>query len=151
DRISPIARQLLAAMPAPNIPGAAVGATNYEKPYVREKRTNQYDMKFTYQLGAHDHVSVRYSHQNARSYDPATFGIYGGLKPFAGSGTNPTYSSGATYNRVWSATLIQEVRVGRTSHHNEAISEGHGLKTSEELGIPGVNLNLFTSGITTID
>ena len=151
DRISPIARQLLAAMPAPNIPGAAVGATNYEKPYVREKRTNQFDTKFTYQLGGSDHLSVRYSRQNARSYDPAIFGIYGGLKPFAGSGTNPTQSTGVTYNRVWSATLVQEVRVGRTNHHNEAISEDHGLKTSEELGIRGVNLNMFTSGITTID
>jgi hypothetical protein len=52
---------------------------------------------------------------------------------------------------VWSATLVQEVRFGRTHHHNEAISEAHGLKTSDEFGIRGVNLNTFTSGITTIN
>ena len=68
----------------PNIPGAALGGNNYESPYVREKRTNQFDIKLTYQL-ANDNLSVRHSHQNAASYDPGTFGIWGGLKPFAGS------------------------------------------------------------------
>jgi hypothetical protein len=150
DRISPIARQLLSNIPMPNL-GAGVGVVNYEKPYVREKRTNQYDMKFTIQAATNDHLSDRYSKQNAQTYDPAIFGIYGGLKPFAGSGTNPTHSMGITYNRVWSPSLVQEVRIGRTSHHNEAISEAHGLKTSDQFGIKGVNLNDFTSGITTID
>jgi hypothetical protein len=158
NRISPIARALLANVPLPNIPGAAPGAINYEKPYVREKRTNQGDIKITYQVAANDLVNVRYSRQNARTYDPATFGIYGGLKPFAGRGTNPTQSVGVTYNRVWSPTLVQEVRFGRTHHHNEAISEDYGLRTSDELGIRGINLlnsdgslNNFTSGITTIN
>jgi hypothetical protein len=151
NRISPIARRLIDQIPMPNIPGAAVGADNFEIPYVRERRTNQGDVKLTYQVAQNDLVSVRYSAQNARTYDPATFGIFGGLKPFAGSGTNPTTSVGGTYNRVWSATLVQEIRFGRTHHHNEAISEAHGLNTSEEFGIRGVNLNEFTSGITTID
>jgi len=142
DRISPIARRLLNAIPLPNIPGAAPGAINFEQPYVREKRTNQGDIKLTYQLAANDLVSVRYSSQNARTKDPATFGIYGGLKPFAGTGTNPTQSLGVTYNRVWSATLVQEVRFGRTHHHNEAISEAHGLKTSDEFGIRGVGYDV---------
>src|SRR5918995_2798620 len=149
-RISPIARRLLNEIPLPTIPGAAPGAINYEKQYVREKRTNQGDIKITYQVANNDLVSVRYSRQNARTKDPATFGIFGGLKPFAGTGTNPTQSIGATYNRVWSATLVQEVRFGRTHHHNEAKSEAHELKTSDEFGIRGVNLNPFTSGITTI-
>jgi len=152
DRISPIAKRLIDVIPMPNIPGAGVGAINYERPYVREKRTNQGDIKVTYQIAANDLVSVRYSAQNARTYDPATFGIYGGFtKPFSGSGTNPTQSFGVTYNRVWSPTLVQEVRLGRTHHHNEAIGEDYGLKTSDEFGIRGVNLNAFSSGITTIN
>ncbi len=151
SRLSPITQRLLSNIPTPNIAGAPLGGTNYEKQYVREKRTNQFDIKLTYQAGASDHLSVRYSQQNAETYDPATFGIWGGIKPFAGFGTNPTYNAAANYNRVWSSTLIQEVRIGRTWHHNEAISEAHGLKTSEEVGIRGVNLNEFTSGIATMD
>ena len=152
NRISPIARELINKIPLPNIPGAAVGATNFELPYVREKRTNQGDVKVTWQLAANDLVNVRYSKQSAGTYDPATFGLYGGLKPFAGTGTNPTESVGVTYNRVWSATLVQEVRFGRTHHHNQAIAEDYGTTTSQDLGIKGINLgNNFTSGITTIN
>ena len=142
---------LISKIPMPNIPGAAVGAINFEKNYVRERRTNQGDIKITYQVAQNDLVSVRYSQQNAQTMDPAIFGIYGGLKPFAGTGTNPTQSVGGTYNRVWSSTLVQEVRFGRTHHHNEAIGEDYGLTTSQDLGIRGINLNDFTSGITTID
>ncbi len=151
NRMSSIARELISKIPMPNIPGAPVGAINYEQAYVREKRTNQGDIKVTWQAGANDLVNVRYSKQNARTKDPATFGIYGGLKPFAGTGTNPTESVGVTYNRVWSSTLVQEVRFGRTHHHNEAIAEDYGTTTSQDLGIKGINLNAFTSGITTIN
>jgi carboxypeptidase family protein len=151
NRISPLAQRLLAKIPMPNIAGAPVGAKNYEKPYVREKRTNQFDVKLTYQLAASDNFSIRYSHQNATTLDPGTFGLWGGIKDYAGTGTNPTYNTVANYNRVWSATLIQEVRVGRTSHHNIAITDAHGLNLADEIGVPGVNLNAFTSGPPTIN
>jgi hypothetical protein len=150
NRISPIARRLIDQIPMPNI-AAPLGGINYEKQYVREKRTDQYDIKLTYQAATSDNLSVRYSHQNPVSRDPAIFGVWGGLKPFAGSGTNPTYNTAVNYNRVWSATLIQEVRVGRTSHHNIAISDAQGLNLADEFGIPGVNLNAFTSGPPTIN
>jgi hypothetical protein len=151
NRISPIAQEILANIPAPNLPGIPLGGTNYEKPYVREKRTNQYDIKITNQMTANDNLSVRYSYQNPTTFDPATFGIWGGIKGFAGYGTNPTHNAAANYNKAWSSTLIQEVRVGMSYYHNEAISEADGQNTSEEVGISGINLNRFSSGITTID
>src|SRR6202022_2758421 len=63
-RLSPIAQRLIDHIPLPNIAGAPLGGTNFESPYVRVKRTNQYDVKLTYQMAANDHLSVRYSHQN---------------------------------------------------------------------------------------
>jgi hypothetical protein len=151
DRISPIARSLLDVVPMPNIAGVPLGTTNYEQPYVREKRTNQFDVKITTQLTPSDNLSVRYSYQNPKTYDPATFGIYGGIKGFAGYGTNPTYNAAGNYTRTWSPTLLQEVRLGMSYYHNEALSEADGLNTSDEFGIRGINLNRFSSGITTID
>ncbi|HXW04054.1 MAG TPA: carboxypeptidase regulatory-like domain-containing protein [Vicinamibacterales bacterium] len=151
DRISPIAQTIMANVPLPNLSGIPLGGTNYEKPYVREKRTNQFDFKVTSQMTAADNLSVRYSYTNPTTYDPATFGIWGGIKGFAGYGTNPTHNVAGNYNKAWSNTLIQEVRVGMSYYHNEAISEAHGQNTSEEVGISGINLNPFSSGITTID
>ncbi len=150
-RISPIARRILENLPMPNLDGVPLGGTNYEKPYVREKRTNQYDIKITTQLTPEDHLSVRYSYQNAATYDPATFGIWGGIKGFAGFGTNPTQNVAGNYNKTWSSTLVQEVRVGMSYYHNEALTEADGLNTSEEVGIRGVNLSRSSSGISTID
>ena len=146
DRISPIARNLLGVVPLPNIAGVPLGTANYEQPYVREKRTNQFDVKITAQLTPSDNLSVRYSYQNPRTYDPATFGIYGGIKGFAGYGTNPTYNAAGNYTRTWSPTLLQEVRLGMSYYHNEALSEADGLNTSDEFGIKGINLNRFSSG-----
>ncbi|MPZ20799.1 MAG: TonB-dependent receptor [Luteitalea sp.] len=150
-RISPIARRILENLPMPNLDGVPLGGTNYEKPYVREKRTNQYDIKITTQLTPGDHLSIRYSYQNAATYDPATFGIWGGIKEFAGFGTNPTQNVAGNYNKTWSSTLIQEVRVGMSYYHNEALTEADGLNTSDEVGIRGVNLSRSSSGISTID
>jgi hypothetical protein len=151
DRISPIARRLLDVVPLPNISGVPLGTTNYEQPYVREKRTNQFDVKITTQMTPSDNLSVRYSYQNPTTYDPATFGVFGGIKGFAGFGTNPTYNTAGNYTRTWSPTLLQEVRVGMSYYHNEARAEADGLNTAEEFGIRGVNLNRFSSGISTID
>ena len=151
NRISSIARNILNNVPLPNIAGAPLGGTNFETGYVREKRTNQGDIKLTTELSPANNLAIRYSYQNPKTYDPATFGIYGGIKGFAGYGTNPTHNVAANYNRTWSPSLVQEVRVGMSYYHNQALSEADGLNTSEELGISGVNLNRFSSGITTID
>lgn len=151
SRISPIAQRILANIPLPNLAGVPLGGTNYETPYVREKRTNQGDIKITSQLSPGNNLSVRYSYQNPKTFDPATFGIYGGIKSFAGFGTNPTQNAAANYNRIWSSSLVQEVRLGMSYYHNEARSEADGLNTAEEIGIRGVNLNRFSSGISTID
>ena len=151
SRMSPIARELISHIPLPNIPGAAVGATNFELPFVREKRTNQGDVKVTWQAAANDLVNVRYSKQSASTLDPATFGIYGGLKPFAGTGTNPTESVGVTYNRVWSATLVRRSASAVRTTTTRRSPRDYGTTTSQDLGIKGINLNAFTSGITTIN
>jgi hypothetical protein len=152
DRISPIARNILANVPLPNLAGAPLGGTNLETPYVREKRTHQYDGKVTAQFSAEDHLSVRYSYQNPTTYDPGIFGIWGGGgKDFAGRGVNPSYNTAGNYNKTWSSTLLQEIRVGMSYYHNEALSEADGLNTSQEVGIPGVNVDRFSSGITRIE
>ena len=154
ERISPIARRLLDKIPMPNVPGAAVGAINYEQQYVRSKITNQFDIKLTYQAAASDNLSVRYSRQSSDSKDPGTFGengIWGGIKDYAGTGFQPSYNVSANYNRVWSSTLIQEIRSGQSYYHNITVADAHGMNLADEIGIPGSNLTPFSSGPPTIN
>ena len=69
---------------------------------------------------------------------------------FEGTGTQKTYSTGINYNRCVSPTLLTEVRVGVAHYHNEALQSDYGKNDTTALGIPGVNLGPFTSGIVGI-
>src|SRR5918994_4715385 len=154
NRISPIARRLLDIIPMPNVPGAPLGAINYEQPYVRSKTTNQFDIKLTWQTTASDNLAVRYSRQSSNSADPGTFGengIWGGIKDYAGTGSQPSYNYSANYNRIWSSTLIQEIRTCQSYYRNIAITDAHDMNLADEIGIRGANLTPFTSGSPTIN
>src|SRR5688572_9132942 len=61
DRISQIARRLLAFVPEPNIPGAPLGQNNYQKAQTREKTTDGFDAKINYTMNQKDSLSYRLS------------------------------------------------------------------------------------------
>jgi Carboxypeptidase regulatory-like domain/TonB dependent receptor-like, beta-barrel len=151
ELISPIAKSILANVPAPNIAGA-LGQTNFQQDYVRHKVTDSFDAKVNYQITSKDQLSGRLSFMRPEITDPPIFGIYGGGgKDFSGVGVDNTYSTGLNYTRTWSNTLVMEVRGGMNYYHNEALSAGAGLTTSTDLGIRNANLDEWTSGITSMD
>lgn len=152
-RISPIAKKLLAFLTPPNVPGAPLGTPNLVFNSVREKITHAFDVKINYNITEKDVLSYRFSYQRPRVFDPGTYAIYGGPSNggFAGSGTQNTISSAGSYTRTFTPSLILEARFGISWYHNVAISQGHGLKTSEEVGIKGANLDDFSSGLTSIN
>jgi hypothetical protein len=151
DRISPIARAILANLPSPNL-DAAPGQINFQAPYVREKTTDSFDAKVNYQLTSADQLSARLSFMRPEIFDPPVFGeLGGGGKEFAGRGTVTTYSTAANYTRTWSDTLIMEARFGLSYYQNQAVSAGDGLLTAEQVGIRGANIDEWTSGLTQID
>jgi carboxypeptidase family protein/TonB-dependent receptor-like protein len=152
DRISPIARSLLAFLPAPNV-NAALGQNNYEFRGVREKKTEAADLKLTYQATDRDSLAYRFSFQRPEVFDPGTYGIYGGPSNggFAGTGTNKTFSTALNWTRTFGSTAILDTRAGLSYYHNIATAQGAGLNTSDEVGIRGANLDDFTSGLTQID
>ena len=58
NRLSPIARAILAKLPAPNVAGAAFGQVNYELPSSeREKTTNAFNVKLNYNPSISDQLS----------------------------------------------------------------------------------------------
>jgi hypothetical protein len=157
DRISPIAKAILANLPAPNI-AAAPGQPNYQVDYARVKTTDSFDSKVNWQLGQRDQISARFSFLRPKLTDPAEFGPFGGSKQgspsgngFSGVGTDTTYSTGVNYTRTWSNTLVMEARGGMNYFHNQALTEGNGSKTAQDVGIRGANIDEWTSGMTSID
>ena len=95
-------------------------------------------------------MSYRLSFMRPVVFDPGAFGEYGGPANggFAGTGTNNSYSSAVTWTRVISAKTVLDVRGGLNYYRNVTSTTGQGLTTSTDVGIPGANLNDFTSGIS---
>jgi hypothetical protein len=151
-RISPIAQRLLAFIPMPNIPNAALGQNNFTKAQVREKTTDGFDVKINHTLNARDQLSYRVSFMRPVVFDPGLYGEYGGPANggFAGTGTNNSSSSAITWTRVFSSKTVLDVRGGLNYYRNITSTTGHGLNTSTDVGIRGANLNEFTSGISQI-
>jgi len=149
NRISPLARKILALLPAPNV-NAALGQNNYQFLGVREKTTEAFDVKLNYQATDRDSLSYRFSFQRPEVFDPGTYGIYGGPSNdgFAGTGTNKTFSTALNWTHTFGSSAILDVRAGMSYYHNVAVAQGEGLDTSTELGIGGANLDDFTSGIS---
>src|SRR4029453_13482656 len=153
ERISPIARRLLQFIPEPNIAGAPLGQNNYQKAQTREKTTGGFDAKINHTLTEKDQTSYRVSFMRPVVFDPGLYGIYGGPANggFAGTGSNTSTSTAVTWTRILSAATVFDLRGGLNYYHNVTSTEGHGLTTSTEVGIPGANIDEFTSGLSYIN
>lgn len=153
NRISPIALKLLGFLPGPNIAGTSLGQNNFVVNTVRERKTHSMDAKVNYNLNDKNAFAVRFSYQQPKIFDPGSYGIYGGPANggFAGGGTQDVISSAVNYTRTFSPSLILEARVGVSWYHNVALTQADGLKTSEEIGIKGVNVNASADGLTQIN
>ncbi len=149
SRISPIARRILDMVPAPTAPGFG---TNFQKPTVRKKDTEAFDIKIDHQLADADKLSVRYSFQRPKIEDPPLFGAAGGGgKGFAGIGTQRMQSAGINYSHIFSPTVVTDVRVGMMRYRNVAENADIKTKASEDIGIRGVNVSEFTGGLVGIN
>jgi outer membrane receptor protein involved in Fe transport len=150
-RISPIAKQLLAFVPLPNT-NAPLGQNNFVQAQTREKTTDGFDAKVNYTLSQKDSVSGRLSFMRPVLFDPGLFGQYGGPANggFAGTGTNTSYSTAGTWTRVFNQSTVLDVRGGLNYYRNTTVTTGDGLTTSTDVGIPGANLDQYTSGVSQI-
>ena len=153
NRISPIAKRILAKLPSPTRAG---NASNFEKASVQAKDTNSWDAKVDHQISDKSRLSVRYSYQRPEVSVPPVYGIIGGPSGtgndgFAGTGTNKTQSAAVNYTRVFSPSLITELRLGVSRYRNDAQNSDYGTNAGNDIGIRNANVSDFTSGMTSID
>ncbi len=149
NRISPIAKRILAMAPLPNLNSNITN--NYASATTRKKDQDSFDVKFDHNLTEKDRLSARYSFQRPVVTDPGRFGIYaGGGKGFAATGVNRTQSAAINYTRLFSSTFILEARLGLSRYSNVAENLDAGTNAAEQLGIKGANLDRWTSGLTAI-
>jgi len=124
-------------------------SNNYSTVLPFTKGTNSWDTKIDWTINERNHLSGRFSWQRANTFQAPAFGPFLGGPfggGFQGTGTQTTYSTGANYDHVFSPTLFTEARVGVAHLRNNAQPSNYGSNDATALGIPGVNINQFSSG-----
>jgi hypothetical protein len=154
NRINPVSAKLFALMPAPNEPfGPLTQTNNYFALLPFTKITDHVDAKVDYQVTDKDRFSVRFSYEKPVINQAALYGDAGGPAQggFQGTGTQRTYSTGLNWDRMVTPTLITQTRVGVAYYNNIATQTDYGKDDSTNIGIPGININPFTSGLVSIN
>jgi len=151
SRISSIAKKMLALIPPPTQAGLT---NNWQGPTILSKDTNAFDFKIDHKVGSLDSLSVRYDFSRPRVFDPGAYGnLAGGPRSggFAGEGIQKAQSGAVNYTHIFNPRFITDFRFGVMRYRNDAKNQDNGSNASDAIGIKGVNLDWFTSGLTGVN
>ena len=151
NRISPVARAILARLPLPNLPGTT---NNYETSGTFIQDRDSFDIKINHNFTEKTNGFVRYSFFKAFTSDVPAFGILGGPTTSGGAtaavGPSQNHSASVNLTHAFSPSLVTEFRFGYVRVHISATSPTEE-NLATQLGIPGINQgDFFTGGIPRI-
>jgi hypothetical protein len=149
NRWDPVTAKLIKAYPAPQTSGLA---NNYLANLNLTQKWNQGDVRVDHQFTPSDNFFARWSIQNTDTTAPNTFpavqiaGIsqpvaLGNEDSFAGVASNPTQHVVASYVKVISPRLVNDLRVGFNRFKLDYLAEGavEGGTLGNQLGVPNSN------------
>jgi hypothetical protein len=154
NRFDPASRNVLAQLyPEPNTAGtrAANGQTinNYLINPTLERTDNQGDIKIDHNFSQNNHAFARYSIQKTHRHLPATL-PHGDAGATFGAGDGDIKGQSFAFNdtHTFSSNLLNEFRFGWNSIKFLMTPIDYGTNPAQAAGIPGINLNQATSGMT---
>jgi hypothetical protein len=148
NRISPIAAKLLSFLPVPTSAGLS---SNFQNVTTRVKTNNAYDIKVDDQFNAKSSLALRFDYARPEVNTPGIFGLYGGPQTNAsGHGVDPIELAGINYTHIFNPSLVATFRMGFSRYMNYAQQQDYGSNISSQIGIPGINRDLTSSGLTGI-
>jgi hypothetical protein len=153
ERWDPAAARILHALiPAPNTAGqpAAGGQTIRNHVINPEQRRDddQFDVKIDHNLSGANRFFLRYSFEQSHRFLPASlpagdgFGNHDSTVKAHSLAFNDTHSFGSRW--------LNELRIGYSSFDLRSVPSDAGRRLAEEMGVPNVNLDVFTSGMSRI-
>jgi hypothetical protein len=160
SRLDPVAQALLSHVTMPNNNQSASGALKYQNNLLTgsgfTQDTPDVDVTIDRFFHTDDHLFGRFSFEEPTLNQDGLFGDYGG--PLSGGGIageegyghEKTYSTGVNWIHPFASKLLSEARIGLSRYDNLAYPTGYGKSLAEGVGIPGANLNAFTSGVSII-
>ena len=149
--MSPVALKLLALVPHTNL-GSGI-TNNFTRNTLFTKGDTAFDVKIDHNLTGKDRLAFRFSRAVQHVFQQPIFGLAGGPanSAFQGTGVQHQQSGALNETHTFSPTLLMEVRAGISHYRNVAHQADYGTTASKDIGIPGVNLDAFTSGLVGMD
>lgn len=152
--IDPISLKILALVPHANnvLPGNPL-TNNYLQNTEFTKNNTSFDTKIDHNFSQKDRLAFRFSRAVQNPFQQPIFGLAGGPANggFQGQGEQHEQSGAINETHIFSPTLVMETRGGISHYRNTTITADHGSTATTALGIPGANLDAFTSGLTQVE
>jgi hypothetical protein len=117
---------------------------------------DKFDGRVDHQFGQRDSFFGRYSFNDANVYTPGALPEIGGIQAvgvaggFPGSALLRAQNVGLSQVHTFGPTLILEQRLGYSRFANHVLPPNYGHDVMTELGIPGINIDADSSGMSTI-
>jgi len=146
----PIALKILALVP--HVTSGGLG-NNYQQNTQFRKDNTSFDVKLDHNFSQKDRLAFRFSRAVQNPFQQPIFGLAGGPANggFQGASSQHEQSGALNETHIFSSSLLMETRAGISHYRNVALTADHGTTATTALGIPGANLDAFTSGLTQIE
>lgn len=134
-RLDPAALKVMQLFPGPNLDGAA---NNYLSNPVAQNNQNSFDVRVDHQPTSNDSLSFNFSYGKVDAHSPDPFPGLAGGGTFSGHVTNLALAAGVSYVRTFSASRINELKLGYSRYVVNALPNLVGQDISDQVEIPGI-------------
>jgi hypothetical protein len=149
NRLSPQAQRILALIPAPTRPGIR---DNYVAQGSEKYNADSADVRLDGRLSSRVNTFVRYSFARFSINGPTAFGTGGGseLVSLGGNSKVRNHSAAAGMDITLNSKTVLDVRLGFFKYGVDVLPFDFGTAPARDAGIPGLNLDDFSSGLPAI-
>jgi Carboxypeptidase regulatory-like domain/TonB dependent receptor-like, beta-barrel len=146
DRLSTVATNLVNLLPMPNIGQGSADPydVNYVGSGATSFRTDQFDVRWDYNITDKDKIFVRNTYMYSHLLTPGLFGTVAGGPPTGGLAAEdvPTHNDqlALNYTHTFGSNLLAEFRAGVLRWHLQGYTPDAKLSTNDQVGLSGLNL-----------
>ncbi len=138
--IGPVQQKILNLYPLPNVKNAVNNVNNYLLNPVAKNNQDSFDVRVDHQLGTADSLFATFSYGNVDAMLPDPLPGLAGGGVFSGNINNKSIAAGVSDVHVFSASRVNEFKVGYMRYVVLAIPFFYGQPIAANIGIPGINI-----------